>query len=108
LEVTGKLMGLVATNADPWSTGTGATALTRSQSALVVTFTDTNDQSGATNNSITLTMTKTQFKMPKRTVGKEYTEIEVEFTAIANATDAISGYAPVKTTTSNGQSAAYN
>ena len=53
-------------------------------------------------------MTAAQFEKPKRTVSKEYTEIEVEFEARANATDAISGYAPVKTVTTNGTVTAYN
>jgi hypothetical protein len=108
LVVTGKFTGLISTNADPWSTGSSATALTRSPQAVVVTFTDTNDQSVSVNHSIALTMTDVQFEKPKRTVGKEYTEIEVEFEARSNATDAISGYAPVKTTTINGTTAAYN
>ena len=108
LEVTGKLTGLVNSNADLWSTGTGATALTRAAQVMTLTFTDTNDQSGAVNNSIAFTCSATQLKLPKRTVGKNYTEIEVEFTARANATDAISGYAPVKTTSINGQAAVYN
>jgi hypothetical protein len=108
ITVTGKFTGLVATNADTWSTSASATALTRSPQAVVVTFTDPNDQTSATNHSIALTMTAVQFEKPKRTVGKEYTEIEVEFEARGNTTDAISGYAPVKTTTINGTSLAYN
>jgi len=108
VEVTGKLTGLVNSNADAWSTGTSATALTRSPQVVTLTFTDTNDQSGATNNSVLFTMSSCQLHNPKRTVGKAYTEVEVEFTARANATDAISGYSPVKTTTSNGVVTAYN
>ena len=108
IEVTGKLTGLIASNSDAWSTGTTAQALTRSPQAVVVTFTDTNDQTAATNHSVSFTMTSTQLKMPKRIIAKEYTEVEVEFTARANATDAISGYAPIKSTSINGQSATYN
>jgi hypothetical protein len=48
-----------------------------------------------------------QLHDPKRTVGKEYTEIEVAFTANANSTDAASGYAPVKFTAVNAVSTAY-
>ena len=108
LTVTGKFTGLVNTNADPWSTGATATALNRSPQTVVVTFTDPNDQTVAVNHSIAFTMTAAQFEKPKRTVSKEYTEIEVEFEARANATDAITGYAPVKTVTTNGTVTAYN
>ena len=108
ITVTGKFTGLVNTNADPWSTGVSATALTRSPQTTVITFTDPNDQTAATNHSVAFTMTAVQFEKPKRTVSKEYTEIEVEFEARANATDAISGYAPIKSVTTNGAAAAYN
>lgn len=108
LQVTGKFMGLVNSNADAWSTGASAEALTRSPQVIVVTFTDPNDLGGASQHSIALTMSSVQLEKPKRTVGKEYVEIEAEFEARANATDAISGYAPVKTVTTNSTPAAYN
>jgi hypothetical protein len=52
-------------------------------------------------------MSKCQFEAPKRSQGKAFVEIEVEFVGVANATDAISGYSPLKTATVNGVSTAY-
>lgn len=108
LEVTGKFTLIVATNADVFSTpsSTGY-ALTRSPQAVVITLTDPNDTTSATNHSIAFTMTTAQFHNVKRTRGKEFTEIEVEFTANANATDASTGYSPIKVVTINAQSTAY-
>jgi hypothetical protein len=97
----------VDSTADTWSTGTGATALTRSPQTLTILFTDPNDASSGTQHSMTFQMSSVQFMNPKRNVGKEYTEIEVEFTAVANTTDAATGYAPVKFTAVNAVSTAY-
>jgi len=66
-------------------------------------MTDPND----TGHSFAVTMTSVQFHDVKRTRGKEYTEVEVSFTANANATDASTGYSPIATTTINGVSTAY-
>jgi len=107
VEVTGKFTALVDSNADTWSTTASATALTRSPQATVITFTDPNDATSSTQHSIAFTMTSVQYQDVRRVRGKEYTEVEVSFTANANSTDAISGYAPIKTTTINGTSTAY-
>jgi len=107
LEVTGKFTAVVDSNADTWSTGSGATALTRSPQAVVITFSDPNDATGGTQHSVSFTMTSAQFFNPKRTRGKEYTEVEVEFVANADTTDATTGYSPIATTTINGTSTAY-
>ena len=103
LEVTGKFTAVVDSNADTWSTTASATALTRSPQTVVITMTDPND----TGHSFAVTMTSVQFQDVKRTRGKEYTEVEVSFTANANATDASTGYSPIATTTINGVSTAY-
>jgi hypothetical protein len=107
LEVTGKFTAVVNSTSDTWSTGTGATALTRSPQAVVITFTDPNDLTGGTAHSISFTMTSTQFHDVKRIRGKEYTEVEVQFTANASTTDATLGFSPIATTTVNGTSTAY-
>jgi len=108
IEVSGKLTLVVATNADPFSTPTtSGYALTRSPQAMVVAFTDPNDQTSSTNHSVTLTMSAVQFQNVKRTRGKEYTEVEVEYTANGNSTDASSGYSPIQSSTVNGTSASY-
>ena len=107
IEVSGKFTAVVNSQSDPWSTGTGATALTRSPQALVITFTDPNDSSGGTQFSVSFTMTQAQFQNVKRTRGKAYTEVEVEFTANADATDATTGYSPIQANIINATAAPY-
>jgi hypothetical protein len=106
-EVTGKFTAVVPSNSEAWSTSSSPTALTRDQQLMTMVLSSPNSLSSAVVDSITFTMTKAQFEKPVRSQGKMYTDIEVEFTAVANATDAISGWSPVKTTTSNGISTAY-
>jgi len=103
VEVTGKFTMVVPSNADLFSTGSSAFALTRSPEAVSITLTDPNDSG----HSVNLTMTAAQFHNVKRIRGKEFTEIEVELTANANATDSTTGFSPIQTTTINGQSATY-
>jgi len=107
IEVTGKFTAVVNTNADAWSTGSTAEALTRSPQVMTITMTDPNDTTSATNHSIAFTMTSVQFHDVKRTRGKEYTEVELSFTANANATDATTGYSPVQATIVNAVATAY-
>jgi len=56
---------------------------------------------------VNFTMSAAQIHSIKRTRGKEYTELEVEFTANANSTDASTGYAPIQATIINGTSTTY-
>jgi hypothetical protein len=107
IEVTGKFTLVVATTGDPFTIGGSAYGLTRSPQAVVITLTDPNDASGGTQHSVTLTMTTAQFHNVKRVRSKEFTEVEVEFTANANQTDSATGYSPIKVVTINAQSAAY-
>lgn len=107
LDVTGKFTAVVNSNADVWSTGTSAQALTRSPQVLTLNFIDPNDLSSSTPQSINLGMSQVQFMNVKRTRGKEYTEIEVEFNAQGNASDASTGYAPAQAWVVNSASAAY-
>ena len=107
LEVTGKFTAIVNSNADAWSTGSAAEALTRSPQTMTITMTDPNDTTSSTNHSIAFTLSAVQFHDVKRTRGKEYTEVEVSFTANANATDATTGYSPVQATIVNAISAPY-
>ena len=107
IDVTGKFTAVVNSQSDPWSTGSGATALTRSPQALVITFTDPNDSSGGTQFSVSFTMTQAQFQNVKRTRGKAYTEVEVEFTANADATDATTGYSPIQANIVNATATPY-
>ena len=105
IKVSGKMTAIVATQADPWSAASPAQGLTRDQIPVVLVFTDPNDTNSPT---ITFTMSKTQFMEPKRTQGKAYVEVEANFEAIADATDATTGFSPVATSTLNNTSAAYN
>jgi len=107
LEVTGKFTAIVNSNADAWSTGSAAEALTRSPQTMTITMTDPNDTTSATNHRIAFTLSAVQFHDVKRTRGKEYTEVEVSFTANANATDATTGYSPVQATIVNAVATAY-
>lgn len=109
LEVSGKFTAVVNSNADPFSTGSTAYALTRNPQAVVITLTDPNDATAGTQHSIAFTMSTVQFHDVKRTVGKQYTSLEVSFTANANTTDKmVSGYSPIKTVSTNGTSTVYN
>jgi len=107
IEVTGKFTFVINSTSDVFSTGSGAYGLTRSPEAIVVTLTDPNDQTSSTNHSVSFTMSAAQIMNIKRTRGKEFTELEVEFTANANATDATTGYSPIQATIINGVSASY-
>lgn len=106
IDVSGKMTLVVNANNDPFSTGSG-TALGRSPEACVVTLTDPNDVNSTINDSISLQMSAVQFQASKRTRGKNYTELELEFHAESNSTDATTGYAPITSTTVNGISAAF-
>jgi len=103
IDVTGKFVCVVNSNADPFSTGSGW-ALTQSPQSLNIQLTDPADLHTAINDSIALQMTNVQFSLSKRTRGKEYTELEVEFTAEANTTDAATGFAPIRANIINGVS----
>ena len=107
IEVTGKFTFVINSTADVFSTGSGAYGLTRSPEAIVVTLTDPNDATSGTQHSVAFTMSAAQIHNIKRTRGKEYTELEVEFTANANQTDSATGYSPIQATVINGTSLSY-
>jgi hypothetical protein len=115
IEVTGKFTAVVDSNLDSWSvgasgTGSNATALTYSPQTVSVTFTDPNDTAGgATPDTVRFLMTNVQFTNVKRTRGKAFTEVEVEFTARATSADAVGGvgYSPIQAIVVNAQSTAY-
>ena len=123
VEVTGKFTAVVNSTTDTFSTpsayntSTGqvtssAFALGRSPEAMTITLSDPNDITSGTNHSIVLQLSAVQFHDVKRTRGKEYTEVEVSFTASGNTSDIPTGtgylgYSPIKTVTTNAQSSAY-
>lgn len=108
IKVTGKMLAVVASQADPWSAASTPQALTRDQIVTVLTFTDPNDATSAMDWSVAFTMSATQYMEPKRTQGKAYVEVEANFEGVANATDAISGVSPISFTAINDVEGAYN
>ena len=107
IDVSGKFTAVVDSDADVWSTGTTADALSYSPQSLSIKFTDPNDADGATQFSIEFAMYNVQFMNVKRTRGKAYTEVEVEFSARANAADADLGYSPLVAIITNATPTAY-
>ena len=116
LEVTGKFTLVLNNQNDYFSVGdvlgsfytNDAWALTRNHGeSLVITLSDPNDTTGGTAHYVEFTISAPQFFNVKRTRGKEYTEVELSFTANANATDATTGYSPVQATIVNATAAAY-
>ena len=79
-----------------------ASGLARTQQAVVLTMTDP-----VSSHSIALTMSKCQFQDPKIDRSEDIVLVMTNFEAIANTTDAISGYAPIKTVSTNARSTAY-
>ena len=108
IKVTGKMTAIVATQSDPWSAASPAQALTRDQVATILTFTDPNDVTSATDHSISFTMTHTQFMEPARKQGKNYVEVDANFEGISNSTDATTGESPVQAAIINATASAYN
>lgn len=102
LEVTGRLLAVVESSSDIFSNSTNGYGLFDSPQATVITLTDP-----VSSNTVAFTITKAQYQEPKRQRGKAYVEVEVNFTANANATDATSGYSPIATVTTNNVSTAY-
>jgi hypothetical protein len=96
LEVTGRLLAVVESTSDIFSNATNGYALFDGPQATVITLTDP-----VSSNTIAFTMTKAQFSDVKRQRGKAFVEVEVNFTANANATDATTGYSPIATVTTN-------
>lgn len=107
-KVTGKMTAVVASQSDPWTVASSGQGLTRDQIPVTLIFTDPNDQTSSTQHSVEFIMSKTQFMNPKRSQGKLYVEVDSDFEAIADSTDATTGVSPMSTTTVNDTSTAYN
>jgi hypothetical protein len=104
LEVTGRLLAVVENTSDIFSNASTGYGLFRSAQPTVITLTDP-----VSSNTIAFTMTKVQYQDVKRQRGKSFVEVEVNFTANANATDAVasSGYSPIAVVTTNNIASAY-
>lgn len=59
--------------------------------------------SGTTNSGVQIHCTQCQYTAATRDRSKEYVELQVDFTALGNITDGVSGYSPAKVTVSNAQ-----
>ena len=107
IDVSGKFTAVVDSDADVWSTGASADALNYSPQQLSIKFTDPNDSIDSTPYSIEFAMYNVQFMNVKRTRGKAYTEVEVEFSARANEADSDTGYSPLVAIITNATPDAY-
>ena len=110
IEVSGRLLMVVDSTSDLFSTGSTAYGLGYQPQPLVITLSDPNDAS----HTVSFQMSSVQFQDVKRQRGKAYTEVEVNYTATANANDIAGGstthdsvYSPIRTTTVNAQSTVY-
>ena len=95
-EVTGRLKFVVESSDPILLTANGKYALTQSPQPVVLTFTEP-----TTTYTTVVTMTSVQFHDAKRTRDKAYVEVEANFTANANTTDAASGFSPIKIVAQN-------
>lgn len=97
IDVTGKLTIIV--NADDpvyWE------AMATGSHALTLTATDP-----STGFTFTFTLPSVQFKTPKLVSSKEWEEVQVDFQAIAVASDAITGYSPLEVACESSTSTAF-
>ena len=107
IDVTGRMKFVVESNDPILYNGSGnGFGLVDSPQAVVLTFTDP-----TSTHTITMTMSKVQFFNPKRDRSKAYVEVDAEFVALANATDAVAGagagYSPISIVATNSVSAVY-
>ena len=92
IEVTGRLLMVVDSTSDLFTANSTASyALYDSPQPVVITLTDP-----VTTYASSFTMSSVQFHDAKRNRGKSFVEIETQFTAEANATDASGGFSPLK------------
>lgn len=97
LEVIGKLAFVVESGETYW-----ANSLVRDQQQLILKFTDP-----ATGYYVQFQMSAVQLEMPVIDQSKAFISLQANYTAVANTTDAITGYAPIKSVISNNVATAY-
>jgi len=98
IEVSGKTTFIVQQGETYW-----ANALTRDQQVVSFTLTDP-----FTGFSILFQSSTTQLESPVINQGKNYVELDLNFTCIGNTTDTVTfGYSPMKTVVTNNIAAAY-
>jgi hypothetical protein len=101
IKVSGKVKFVVETSGFNPFTGSNS-AMVRNQLVTVITFTDP-----VSNDSVALTMSACQFMNPTTDAGSKYYQVDAEFEAVGNTTDAVSGISPIAAVLTNGQSTAY-
>ena len=97
IEVTGK-MAFVVESGETWYNN----ALTRYEQPVILKFTDP-----ATGYYVQFQMSAVQLENPVIDQSKAFLSLTSDFTAVANTTDAITGYAPILATISNNVATAY-
>lgn len=98
IDVTGKLTYVIESG-----DATVSRATARNQLAHLLQFIDPS----TSNALVQFQMSAVQYQNPKVTQSGKWLTVDTEFKALANATDAISGYAPIKTVTTNAVGALY-
>lgn len=96
LEVTGRMRFVVESTDPLLLAANNKIALTQSTKVITLTFTEP-----TTGYTTVATMSQVQFHDAKRMRDKAWVEIETNFTAQANATDADTGYAPIAIVSQN-------
>ena len=91
IDVSGRLKFVVESSDPLLLAANGSIALTQNTKAVVLTFTEP-----VTTYTTVITMSQVQFHDAKRTRDKAYVEVDANFTAQANTTDAGTGYSPIK------------
>lgn len=99
LEISGKATFVMAAGI---TNNYWANALVRDQQQLVLNLIDP-----ATNYSIEFFMDAVQLENPIVDQSKAYVQLTTDFVAVANVTDALIGYSPLRTVSTNGIAAAY-
>lgn len=98
LAVAGKLTLVYEATTGPAALAAGLAA---TKQTLALVFTDP-----TSGHHSDFTMSQVQYEDPKVSRGKTYVELEVAYMAEANATDAVTGYSPITTVTTNSVSTA--
>ena len=96
LDVSGRMRFVVESTDPMLLTANGKWSLVQLPKVVALTFTEP-----STSTTTIITMSQVQFHDAKRDRGKAFVEVEAQFTAQANATDADTGYSPIKIVSTN-------
>lgn len=99
IKATGKAKFLIEAGATAFFS---SVAVTRDQLPVVLTFTDP-----VSADTLALTMSACQFEDPVLDPGSKWLQVDVNFEAVSDTTDAVSGISPMAAVLTNSQSADY-